>query len=139
MVVVEFNGDTFKSNLLFGNWSNIPATVSLWGRNATTGLYELARLEEGKQNPVTTQNDGLYSFVVPQGDYVIKAEKSGYYDFESDVFPAERNGEIVNYRVELVCSFFGNLWCGWEVKLAIILLIIYIATRKKKTTTKDIF
>lgn len=136
MVIVEFNGDTFKSNLIFGNWSPLSANVSLWSRNATTGEFEIAKIEEGKANPMISNEKGLYSFVVPQGDYLIRADKNGYYDFESKVFPAERNGDIVNYRVELVCSFFGNLWCGWEVKLAIILLIIYIATRKKKRRRK---
>jgi hypothetical protein len=133
MVVVEFNGDVFKSNLLSGKWSAIPSTVGLLKKSTTTGQFYTYALADNKANPVQTGPDGKYAFIVSPGEYKIQSSKEKYYPFESESFIADRNGEIVNYRVELVCKFFGSFGCGWEIKVLVILIIVgYIEHRRRK-------
>ena len=67
-------------------WIMQGAQVTCYRYNETTGVFEEWDAATWDQfNPQWTDSDGYYSFVVPPGQYKVKASNPGYIDAESPV------------------------------------------------------
>lgn len=53
----------------------------------------------GQQNPIVTEADGAFNFIIPDGNYKAIAEKDGYRTQETLVFPAHNT---ISQRLQLV-------------------------------------
>lgn len=54
----------------------------------------------GQYNPVYSNEHGFYGFVVPNGDYMIRADRYGFFSFYSRTVRAENN--IINLPIDLI-------------------------------------
>jgi len=89
-----------------------------------------------QQNPQTTDVRGTYAFLVPEGDYRLRVETSGYLPFEGESFSAEE-GDGVHMNIELTPT---NWW--WKaldlrtitlIALALFLTYNFYRDRKKRS------
>ena len=75
--------------------------VSLYQLNQEASRYELFPAKEYEQNnPITTDNTGRYSFIVPKGKYYLEAQAQEYLTYRSEPFDAEE-GSNINRAIEL--------------------------------------
>lgn len=90
-------------------------------------------------NPQLTEDNGEYSFMVPEGIYYIEAKKEGYEVFKSNDLKVEKN-KPVNLNIKLTKKPFSekiieslNSKDGINLKIAtslLFLLAIYLAVNK---------
>jgi len=78
------------------------AVISLYSLNPNTEQYELWNSSSYDQkNPQTTNKDGAYSFLAPEGKYYITVQAENYKPFESEKFDVKEGIPIVNFNLEL--------------------------------------
>lgn len=102
------------------------AKVYLYNKDESTGVFELWPAEKYLQNnPQTTDRTGEYSFLVPEGVYVIKVEAQGYEPYQSAEFSLQR-GRGVHENIELKRSLsFASLF-DWKMGLLTLFLLVFI-------------
>jgi cysteine-rich repeat protein len=86
-------------------------------------------------NPIMSNSLGQYGFIVPNGRYVIKAEKKGFYPYTSPLYKISNN--IMNQNIEMVSKPFFN-WLLFVLEI-IIGLLIYISVRILAISVKKYF
>ncbi|MDD4272027.1 MAG: hypothetical protein PHF50_04470 [Patescibacteria group bacterium] len=115
------------------------AIVSIFWLNPSSNSFELWPAEKYQQaNPQTTDVTGRYSFLVPQGEYYIKAVLDGYPPYEGKQFTV-KEGNNVNFNIELKAIFWNFKTLDWKIILLIILtiLILYNFYRDRKRKKVD--
>jgi lysophospholipase L1-like esterase len=117
----SIRGTVYESS----NGEEIPisdASVSVYRFNEDTRQFELWDAPQyGQENPLTTDNKGLYSFSIPEGRYYLEITAPGYIDYQTEEFSAD-SGDMNTTKIELKPSeeFTGNNW-SWQVLLLILL------------------
>ncbi|MFH0854862.1 MAG: carboxypeptidase-like regulatory domain-containing protein [bacterium] len=102
------------------------AVVSIFWQNPANNNFELWPAEKYQQaNPQTTDITGRYSFLVPPGEYYIKAVLDGYASYEGERFTV-KEGNNVNFNIELKANFWNFKTLDWKMILLIILTILIL-------------
>jgi len=110
------------------------AVVSLFWLNSANNDFELWPAETFQQaNPQTTDPTGRYSFLVPPGEYYLKAELAGYRTFQGERFTV-KEGSGVHANIELRSKLWNFKTIDWKTifLIALALLLIYNFYRDKK-------
>lgn len=110
------------------------AVISIFWQNPQTNNFELWPAEKYQQaNPQTTDITGRYAFLVPPGEYYLKAVLDGYPAYEGERFTV-KEGNNVNFNVELKPKFWNFKTFDWKILALIILtlLILYNFYRDRK-------
>lgn len=105
------------------------AEVSLYWQNPQTGEFELWPAKDYLQkNPQITGSHGSYSFLVPEGEYYLRATASGYKDFTGNAFTV-LEGDGIHFNIELNPTAW--LWLDWKFALLFIfaLMVAYLSWR----------
>jgi hypothetical protein len=120
---------------LFGLENNILATVTIYTLNEDNKFDLWNGQFYGQTNPVKTDDKGRYSVVVPPGVYRFYIEADGYHSYSTDTFKIGQDDRIINYRVSMACSFWGNYKCLPHIKVITVSVVAFISWRiilKKK-------
>jgi len=80
-------------------------------------------------NPILTDENGEYAFVVPDGLYQLKIELEGFKSFKSKKFDIDR--QVVNIDAQLRHKL-STLWIIILLIIAIIIAMRVVATREKR-------
>jgi len=83
--------------------------------------------EYSQFNPIYSNKQGQYGFLVPNGQYYLKADKNNFFTYHSIVFTIENN--LLNEDIELI--YYPQFNWKQFILLLLILLIIYIIIRKR--------
>ena len=71
------------------------ATVSIWQLDSKTKTYVLWDAQSfNQQNPIITDETGRYTFLVPPGNYYLKAEAKNFNTWQSYKFPVRENNSL---------------------------------------------
>lgn len=100
------------------------ATVSLYDAN-TGALWNATKYNQ--INPQTTDTDGRYSFLVPEGSYYIMASAAGYEPYKGDVFSVTQgSGVHFNIQMTSVGGWLANM--DWETAFFVLLILVICST-----------
>jgi len=86
-------------------------------------------------NPMMSNAIGQYGFIAPNGRYLIKAQKDGFYPYTSPVYKISNN--IINENLEMVIKPYFN-WPLFVLEM-IIGLLAYLALRVLFISVKKSF
>ncbi len=115
------------------------AVVTLYHLNSDTKKYEVWPAENFLQsNPVITDIKGIYSFLVPDGIYYIKAEAKGYVTYEGSPFTVQQGGGI-HTDIVLKPKYWGLKVLDWRTGLVALLAIFlaYFIFKERKLEKKE--
>ena len=78
-------------------------------------------------------SDGEYGFMVPEGNYFIKVNKSGFFEYKSDNFFVENNiiNENINLKKEIKYMNF------LKISLFLLIVLFFISKIKKRFKRND--
>jgi len=135
IAVIDPEGYIFEN--IKGKEMRIPdAKVSLFWQNPSNGEYELWPASKYQQdNPQITDNTGKYSFLVPEGNYYLKVEAKGYYDYQNSEFTV-KEGSGIHFNFEMKNK-------NWIIKildlklLAVVVLLVLIGVNFYKDKKRD--
>lgn len=103
------------------------AIVSLYWLNTETKQYELWPAKEySQENPQITDIRGIYSFLVPEGDYYLTVIAPGYFVYEGKLFQV-KEGSGVHINIELKTKYWWLKIIDWKiiVIIAVVSLLIF--------------
>lgn len=88
LTVRVLKGANVYENLDGGQANLAGARVTLFMDMGGGNLGLFPAEQYGQQNPIVTESDGAFNFIIPAGNYKAIAEKDGYRTQETLVFPA---------------------------------------------------
>ncbi len=88
------------------------AKVTLLSKNSQSGLFESWRAMDYQQvNPQKTDKSGTYSFLVPEGEYMLTVSAPGYYDYSGQPFIVQE-GHNVHEDIALIAKSWWRTLLG---------------------------
>ena len=100
------------------------AKVTLYWMNPENNQYEVWPSEKySQENPQVTDVRGTYSFLVPEGNYMVKVEASGYLSYQGEAFEV-KSGVGIHKNIELKVGYWWLKGIDWKIILIVILVIL---------------
>jgi len=124
IMVVDPEGYIFRK--IGNDEARIPnATVSIYWLNPDTNEYELWPAQDFQQeNPQTTDVTGKYSFLVPVGEYYLKATSQEYLTYQGGSFKVTE-GSGVHLNIELrPKNWFWRLFTIERIMLVVVIILL---------------
>ena len=116
--IYERNGD--KETRIPG------AVISLYWLNPEIKQYEMWPAKEYQQeNPQITDVRGVYSFLVPEGYYYLKAETPGYIVYDGKPFQV-KEGSGIHINIELKTKYWWLNVADWKTVLLVVVIILLL-------------
>lgn len=102
------------------------ATITLYWLNPQTNNFEIwSGNEYLQENPQITNNTGEYSFLVPEGQYLIKVEAPGYLTYSSKPINVTKSSNIHD-KIELKSKYYFLKIIDWKVILLIVVVLLLL-------------
>jgi len=124
-----------SSVISFSGGQPVPVEGALISLYSLEGgeLYKWEASEYLQFNPIYTDMLGSFGFYVPNGKYVVKAEKENFYKYQS--LPIEVKHNFIKHDIELIHIPGVNLWI--YVLYAIVLISCYFLLRRIVLIIRD--
>jgi hypothetical protein len=125
ITIVDPEGYVFeKTGILEARIPSAKVSIYKLTKNGTASdavLWDAGKYNQ--ENPQITDKTGKYSFLVPEGEYYIVAEASGYRKYNGEIFSV-REGGGVHFNIELTKSSSWQIgYIDWKY-----ILIIFMGT-----------
>jgi hypothetical protein len=115
------------------------AKVTIFQFNSDKQKYEIWPAKDFLQaNPVTTDVKGVYSFLVPDGNYYIKVEAPGYLVYMGQPFIVAQGGGV-HTDIELKPKYWGIKILDWRTILILVFAVFmgYFIYKEKRLEKKE--
>jgi hypothetical protein len=102
------------------------AKVTLLWLNPKSQAYENWPAADYQQkNPQVTLQSGSYSFLVPEGTYLLQVEAKGYQTYRGESFKVV-SGSGVHSDVELKPTWWWMKWLDWQAGMFVVVLALLL-------------